>query len=116
MTEEAPGRAALTDEFLAQVRSAFANYEGPEPSRRRLGEGPAVREISKNYAPELLGEVDRLFARRMRCSARRLIRVVNALAEVESNVIRQAKGEQDLIRGRRGPIYSRQALLGQTRQ
>jgi len=106
MTEEAQGRAALTDEFLAQVRSAFANYDeaGDVWEKARL-----VREIGKSYAPELLGEVDRLREENEMLRGA-LVRVATALAEVESKVIRQAEGEQERIRE---ALLLAQALLAE---
>jgi len=94
MTEEPQGRAALTDEFLAQVRSAFTDYDeaGDVWEKARL-----VREIGKSYAPELLGEVDRL-REENEMLREALIKVVEALAEVESTVNRQAEREEERLR------------------
>jgi ATP-dependent RNA circularization protein (DNA/RNA ligase family) len=96
LTEQPGARAALTDEFLEQIRGAFEEYTetGDVFARARL-----VREIGKSYAPELLAEVDRLRAEnhQLRAALRPMIQLVQTLAELEAAELMQAQIEHEAI-------------------
>jgi hypothetical protein len=83
LTEQPPGHTALTEAYLEQIRGAFEAYEenGDAFARARL-----VRDIGKNYAPQLLAEVERLRSenRQLREVLEPMMRLVETLAEVEA--------------------------------